>query len=1587
MAKQLRPTTNLVVPENFSLPKEELRKNFMYLYTKAYAGKEIVFMTRLWASALFPTITSDPKFGADTRALRKGEEALAKRTPSGFLKLKKVLSAQDPHFIASVPVFLFSKDSYSDIANELRDYFLGHINKQAPVNPTAEEVQEMVNLKQRIETTEQQDKLTSIRFSTERMLQANGKLDPLAKANLTECLLGMRIELRANSGVVMMDFKISKAEAEQLTVTPWLQIRNVDLYPLLLQWVSSGFGSRAATAGAKKVATPVASFAISKIAKSLPPGQEQNARVNKHNLSIDPHGNPIWLPETLDNTKMYEDAYSIAGQREGDDSFSLLDVSDPAMMSEQQNKFTTKLPKNRPVLIDWVNNKYAYTMVNGMLKVQDLTRFRKADASHIYSLVTRRMFTMEAFRNMTLMATKANINPSDFLPKQGELDSVQMSTGAPLPGNTLNDLYKAANIEDYARQAVTAYMYAEEQNEVSWSDISVNGNKLLVPIARFLTFLHASILSNLDAVYLEYSVSYVAQQLGWLTLVAKYTVDMHALRTEDQTLRKAATRQGVDPNYKGESIPMLEGTPGFLPHQAKVRNILKDSPDLAILPVQAGGGKTVVIVSDILLEIKANRSAPYLIMCPSTLVAQYYKEIAKFTKGKLNIIAVTTRTFRTHGFERLTQLINNAPRNTVVITDYNVLRYQPKGYTSSVCYGTTAIEMFPVIDLLRQFDFKYVACDESHYIKGDSARTRAAMALIVEIPKKRLASGTMAHDSPSDLANQIAMMDPTLFGSREQFNATYGESVKGDRVVKWKGGASEAGRRIMSRIKDRVVVAGAMRKEWAALLPKIDARYRGVRLTPKQKEVYDIILDSILERLQLEAQKNAGLAKFFENKGGIPDDPDEKKEQDVDEDEGQGLEALLQIHLARLEQYISAPDRDVLGNEMLKGEDRISPKVKEMERLLRLHIQGGMDRSHDAKEGEGPTQQPPRKGKVLVFCNYVEEAEAAFEAMPPDLQRQGILYTASEKVEAGAAFEHDDRITWMIGVSSSMDTGLNLQHASRLIRLSTVWNPGTLEQGNARIYRPEFTKDFREMIWFDTIVANQTIDITKASRLISKVVAVGKFENPNNPHYDQISDVDVVPMSLDSIRELNDWQQDLAPYLMAHREYAHAQDEDFKEYRRSQGWPEVMTAEDRAKLTTPIERAPDPADAMIMSDAPYVPGLEIFDADKLGLIRVDLYMRAEDTGAEEDAEEEAEELGGEDTASEQKKKAMARRYEIAEALKGRPCHTQFGEGQIRSINPRINSMTVDLNSGHAARLKCAEVFINKSGKALGNVRAKLAERVGLPTAAPASDVAPVGLKVDRRAAKLAREREEAEGEVGKKIRRQRAEEKQQETEEIESRMSVELHFISVNGFLGLAFETNEDNEDVSAALQGMGFRPSPDYVYAEFPTALRLKRQFDLWWEQGFRLDPQAQELHNLAGGIADMAAALKSKKLTNSQVYKMATKSQLQNFYRVEHKANGDKMLIKPYPMIEEGVAYIVLPLQGQSGTRNAIKHRAAGVRWMHSSPSMYYFGMTKEKCGLMVKKIIEQGIQISNLKELKKQAMKVKKMTIRGGQDQAFI
>lgn len=201
-----------------------------------------------------------------------------------------------------------------------------------------------------------------------------------------------------------------------------------------------------------------------------------------------------------------------------------------------------------------------------------------------------------------------------------------------------------------------------------------------------------------------------------------------------------------------------------------------------------------------------------------------------------------------------------------------------------------------------------------------------------------------------------------------------------------------------------------------------------------------------------------------------------------------------------------------------------------------------------------------------------------------------------------------------------------------------------LEQGKSRVVRPELkVGDERSTIYLDWVIADNTIDITKISRLISKIISVAKFENSNNPKYRALHDVEVMKMSLENIFEMNSWATSLQEYSSVYSDLRNLQEQEFANYK------EQFIRKYGEDFFFKIKRkAPEP-NMKLAQTVPYIEGFSL-NGDHLGLERLDNYL-SEITLPEDFTP-------------------------TNNPLVGLDVHTDKGDGSIVRINPKTSSVRV-----------------------------------------------------------------------------------------------------------------------------------------------------------------------------------------------------------------------------------------------------------------------------------------------------------------------
>ena len=1280
-------------------------------------------------------------------------------------------------------------------------------------------------------------------------------------------------------------------------------------------------------------------------------------RVNEDNLLMDPDGNVIYIP-TVNNISKYEQQLLEFGTTESGEFVLSDDKVDKAAKK-------VKLPANMALYTDWVNNKFVYTNTSGYETFSDLERCVPVTISHVNLLLTARLDNSDtlisalhqSFDKLTKVWFKQEFEAHKADYTSGIIDGDYRGTRAieaVLDGNLREAVNYAAmyfnhvvsynvSITENGQELPVSTKYPWMHNFTRLADFKVKDLATIseVPLLRiFGAAIHALgkiIEDKLEEVLSTRSVLNGLIEIGLIKVLDKHIDHSDAVHTADEQRRANYINPDLTSSYSGKDIGLVRGLM-LQPHQDRSFRYQKNMPSNIILSTAAGGGKTIQILLQILYGLNKKVYRRPLIMCPAFLVKDYIKEANFVTSGRLNVIAVTSSSLANYGEEKMAAMIEQAPTNTVVVTDYNFI----KGNMEDVVYGNAWLQIGRNAEFLRQFDWDIVALDESHWLKNESQRTLSVQRLISEIPNKILASGTFVHDMLTDVVMQFNLIDPSVFGSRERFASEFAAETRGNKIIPKPGAEKE----VMDRMRANCNVVICKRKEWAALLPEVEENFYFVDLTLNQRSVYEAVLQETIELIKAD---NPELLKQL-NTG--------------DESEAESIESMLNPYLARLEQFLTAPASDKAGEQLLVDDDAISPKSKRVAEIIKQHLAADIP------------------GKILIFTSYKESARVIFDSLPKDLQARAIHYTAERKFECAEQFERDANKVIMIGVEKSMNTGLNLQFASRLIRIESVWSPGDLEQGQSRINRPMLKgKDKRTRIYFDWVVANRTIDITKIGRLIAKMVSNAKFENSDSIPYLDLKVPELLPMNLTTIMSHNDFQSTLATHLTAFQAYKQVEQSDYDTYRNDPKTPKEFVK---------LEDGAIPQGSALMKQVPYVAGMDLYGAEDLGLVRYFEYLRQKNDDKLDP--------------------------------KGLQIHTEWGDGEC--VGAYKKTLRVELPDGSKVSVdKMAAFVITKTSVSTSDIRKQLLKLAGLDVA---KDIKPPkkvaedapfkvidGIKVYKRgdgsylvtddkysyncyanelvkgankwvavntedtkdsSAPLATSKAtvlqavemiKAKYKKPIKVKKPAGPAPTQDTEENDA---VDLYLSVMNESL-CALVDIEDPDANIGKLKPYGFKKwTGPYLWAYVKTA---KHMMALW--QAF--EDKYMIPASLSNSLSDVYEAFnvgKSKLLNPDQ----ASQLELRNFYRLKMKAAGTKEL-RPYPLIQDGELYIMLDLTQQPAAAKVPSRIVVpGVKWVREEGFYAAFFTSKAEFKDTLADMQRGGITINNLPDVKEE---YKSLTLR--------
>ncbi|MBZ4319371.1 DEAD/DEAH box helicase [Streptomyces huiliensis] len=216
----------------------------------------------------------------------------------------------------------------------------------------------------------------------------------------------------------------------------------------------------------------------------------------------------------------------------------------------------------------------------------------------------------------------------------------------------------------------------------------------------------------------------------------------------------------------------------------------------ALLADDMGLGKTLQTIA-----LLAGRTGdrPRLVVCPTSVVSNWERELARFAPG-LTVV-------RHHGTRRATDPAAFAP-GAVVVTSYALLRLDA--------------------DLLASVDWDLVVLDEAQQIKNHTAQTaRAAMRL--EARSRVALTGTPVENRLSELWSITHFANPGLLGSHRRFKEQFAGPIERD-------GDKEAAERLRA-----VVTPFVLRRLKSAVVDELPAKMESTvpcDLTAEQARLY-----------------------------------------------------------------------------------------------------------------------------------------------------------------------------------------------------------------------------------------------------------------------------------------------------------------------------------------------------------------------------------------------------------------------------------------------------------------------------------------------------------------------------------------------------------------------------------------------------------------------------------------------------------------------------------------------------------------------------------------------------------------------------
>lgn len=566
--------------------------------------------------------------------------------------------------------------------------------------------------------------------------------------------------------------------------------------------------------------------------------------------------------------------------------------------------------------------------------------------------------------------------------------------------------------------------------------------------------LYSSLASN---EYMPSAVNLAEGILPLAILLSKYCTEDGAAAVM-KAAEEEVERCKPDPSIEADDVsaPGVKEGFMFMPHQMGAHKVLRRRPRLAVIDVEPGGGKTLMLLLDIMCCAReSDEPIKPIVLAPNRLVVNWCEDLNK-ASDQWNVVPLTVETYSRWGEEKLLELINNAPRNTIFVAGMSFV----SGKSIRTEVAGVRVVISSTCEFLERFGFNYIVTDESHKAKNLRSITHQRIKKMYCMPSLRylrIATGTMIMDRLRDIVAQVALLSPTVFGS----DLTFGE-FGGDKVT-----GAELATRVRGRLQNHVAVVSYKRKHWAFMLPNPVDQFIHVRIDDPDVEgssyhqqvytaAYDLMVD-LVDNLTKKEKAKTRPTSGDDDAGGDDSDEDEGSSGDagdedpvdnedtlgIDEDDGVvGGSLELQNHLAYMEMLLTDPMqlptlreqftaagypnfksaklRAIL--ERVSSHFEVAPERDPTQRAHQMFkwSRGCTPRELDLAEYEGQTYMARKKsedykrqdlppsllpppedpdywkleqtGKLIIFTRFTNNCNAVYDALPEKYKRVAVRF-------------------------------------------------------------------------------------------------------------------------------------------------------------------------------------------------------------------------------------------------------------------------------------------------------------------------------------------------------------------------------------------------------------------------------------------------------------------------------------------------------------------------------------------------------------------------------------------------------------------